>query len=295
MKISINHSMLAPKADQVLRDQLLSLLASATHTKKIIKNSEKEIFWNESHYGLDNSKMFASLSESSKTEILYQLNQKSLCLSYFIEKYGLNYGAKMILSSESSEEKSLYSVFAADEVRHRLLLEPFLQMQIPDNINFHPLLPVLALALEEASKEAMVFTIQVVLEGFGIYHYANLRDNCQSEKLKNAFTEILKDEVNHHGMGVCLTSNMQMSKETKSQIAELTAKFVRSLIKAEWVLKSVDEAHGGFTTQQRQDFLLEISWNEQILRRIERLKSLMKKVGYAGLTEELETQGVFSL
>lgn len=293
MNLSVNHSMLAPEADILYQDQLLSILASVTDTKKNVKKPEPEIYWNQDYYGLNKSAIFSSLEDSKKDEVLQNLNQKSLCLSYFIEKFGLNYGAKMILNAESTEEKSLYSIFGADEVRHRLLLEPFIRVDLPTDIEFHPLLPVLALALKEANKDAMVFTIQVVLEGFGIFHYSNLRDSCRSPLLKNAFTEILKDEVNHHGMGICLTAHMNMSPETKAQITDLTAKFVRALIKAEWVLKSVEEAHGGFSQNQRQNFLEEISWNEQIHRRIERLKILMNKVGYKGLSEDLESLGVY--
>lgn len=286
--------MLAPQFKDQSREQLISILASSTQTSKA-KNTSTKIYWNESFYGLSKSKIYTDLPEDKKHEILYQLNQKGLCLSYFIEKYGLNYGAKMVLSSETVEEKSLYTVFGADEVRHRLLLEPFIQMQIPDNIEFHPLLPLLALTLEEANKEATTFVIQVVLEGFGIYHYANLRDACQSEELKNAYTEILKDEVNHHGMGVCLTANKQMTTETKQQITELTSKFVRALIKTEWTQQSVEAAYGGFSVKQKQDFLKEISWQEQMQLRVERLKALMKKVGFAGLVDDLEAKGVFQI
>lgn len=288
----IPNSMLAHNL--AANDPLVTIMHKAAVIKKDSPYSKDEIYWNQHHYHLAHSSYFNDLPESKQQDILLSLNHKSLSLSYYIEKFGLNYGAKMILAAESTEEKSLYALFSSDEVKHRLWLESFLQKDIIDNIEFHPLLNSLGLCLNEGNKNSMVFTIQVILEGFGLFHYGNLRETCQNPKLKEVFSDILKDEALHHGMGVVLAQRMVLDKETKSQIFDLTARFVRALIEAEWVLKTLNENSDGLTTSQVTKFKQEIGWQDQIQARTEKLKALIKKVGYVGLVEELEGADIFS-
>lgn len=274
-------------------DPLSVLMCKSAETKNEKLFSSGEIYWNANHYRLSQTSYFTSLTESRQQDILQELNHKSLSLSYYIEKFGLNYGAKMILCSETTEEKSLYALFSGDEVRHRLWLEKFFQRDVIANIDFHPLLKALELCLNQGNQKSMVFTIQVILEGFGLYHYGNLKESCLNLHLKEAFSEILKDEVLHHGMGVVLTQKMPLDQDTKLQVFELTALFVRALIEAEWVLKTLNEHSGGMTSEQLIKFKHDVCWAEQIAGRTEKIKSLIKKVGYAGLAEELELKGIF--
>lgn len=287
----IPNSMLSPALPPA--DPLTLILQKSAEIKQERLFQADEIYWNADHYKLNNSSYFKALSQSTQHDILKSLNHKSLSLSYYIEKYGLNYGAKMILDAESTEEKSLYALFSSDEVKHRMSLERFLQSDVIPHINFHPLLKALELCLNEGSKSATVFTIQVVLEGFGLFHYGNLKESCQNENLKSAFASILKDEVLHHGMGVTLMQRMSLDRETKSHIVELTSRFVRALINAEWVLLALSEHSCGLTKDQEKKFKEEINWPQQIQSRIERIKTLISKVGFQGLAQELEEKNIF--
>lgn len=285
------HSMLAPHLNA--QDPLVNIMNSAANFANSEPYEGNGIFWPASHYRLHQTSVFNRLGEEQQNAILRQLSHWSLSLSYYIEKFGLNYGAFMINQAQSTEEKSLYGLFTSEEVQHRLWLEQFLLRPVQDGLDFHPLLPALALALRDGSRETLVFTIQVVLEGFGIHHYANLRETCLSPQLAQVFTNILKDEFHHHGMGVVLTQKMQLSPQTQNQIEELTVLFVRALIEAEWVVKAVEQNTGGMTNAQKSLFLQEVHWEQQIKTRIERLQSLMRKVGYQGMVERLETKGAF--
>lgn len=288
---SIPNSMLAPTL--LPTDPLTLIMHKSAEIKAEKLFQPEEIYWNADHYRLSHSSYFQSLSESAKHDILKSLNHKSLSLSYYIEKFGLNYGAKMILGATSTEEKSLYALFSADEVKHRMSLERFFQHEVISHIDFHPLLRSLELCLSEGSKSSTVFTIQVVLEGFGLFHYGNLKESCQNEALKEAFASILKDEVLHHGMGVTMMQRMELDKETKAQVVELTSRFVRSLIEAEWVLHTLKEFSGGLTHQQEKKFKEDINWSQQIQTRVEKIKTLIAKVGYKGLVQELEEKNIF--
>ena len=273
-------------------DPLVTILNKLTKVKSPIKAGNK-VYWQAEHYNLDKSKLYMSLDETKKSEIIFRLNKWSLELIYFIEKFGLNYGAKMILGAESEEEKSLYSLFAGDEVRHRLLIEPFLLNGKPEDLSIHPLLNSLSYCLSNGTKETMTFTIQVILEGFGLMHYSTLRDSCQNIDLKNVFDSILRDEVGHHGMGVALTKKAKLNKKDKTQILDTTQMFVRSLLDAEWVLKSVLETTGGLTKTQIEDFRAQINWRESQNIKVKKMSQLISKVGYNQLSDELDGLGAF--
>lgn len=287
----IPNSMLAPTLTTT--DPLTLIMYKSAQIKQEKLFQADEIYWNADHYKLSHSGYFQNLSPSLQQEILKSLNHKSLSLSYYIEKFGLNYGAKMILSAESTEEKSLYALFSSDEVKHRLSLERFLQNDVIPNIDFHPLLGALELCLNEGNKNATIFTIQVILEGFGLFHYANLKDSCQNIALKNSFSDILKDEVLHHGMGVTLMQRLELDKETKQQVVDLTSIFVKALIQAEWVLHTLNEHSEGLTKEQEKKFKEDIHWHQQIQFRIEKIKTLISKVGFHGLVQELEDRNIF--
>jgi len=271
----------------------------STLLNKLTKSNSKnpysgQAYWNASHYNLNKSKLYNSLSEEQQLEIVLRLNCWSLELIYFIEKFGLNYGAKMILNAESNEEKSLYSLFAADEVRHRTLMEPFLINGKPNDISIHPLLNALSICLKEGSKETMTFTIQVILEGFGLMHYNSLMNSCANQDLAGVFQSILKDEVNHHGMGVALTKSSDLNDKQTQEVAEMTSLFVRSLIDAQWVTKSISETCGGLTKSQLDDFKIETEWQQSQAFKISKISQLIKKTGSTKVFETLENKKAFS-
>lgn len=275
-------------------DSITTLLNKLTSSKSCSPYTE-QIYWEASHYNLTSSKLFNSLSEEQQYETVLRLNKWSLELIHFIEKFGLNYGAKMILNAESEEEKSLYSLFAADEVRHRVLIEPFLLQGKPTDIKIHPLLGSLATCLNEGSKETMTFTIQVILEGFGLMHYSNLKAACTNNDLAQAFHLILKDEVNHHGMGVALTKRNTLSPKQQDEVVQMTSLFVRSLIDAQWVLKSISETTGGLTSKQVNEFKEDIFWSKSQAIKVEKMSQLIRKTGSIEVHEALIKKGVFQL
>ncbi len=269
---------------------LLNKLTKSSNTSPYAK----QVYWDANRYNLQKSNLFNSLSDEKQLEVVLRLNKWSLELIYFIEKFGLNYGAKMTLNAESEEEKSLYSLFSADEVNHRILIEPFLIDGKPKDITIHPLLDALAVCLREGSKETMTFTIQVILEGFGLMHYTHLKDSCANKDLAQAFHLILKDEVNHHGMGVALTKKSMLNKKQTSEVTEMTSLFVRSLIDAGWVLKSISETCGGLTKDQADQFKKETLWAESQTFKINKMSQLIRKTGSNEVFETLTKNGVFS-
>lgn len=291
LELNIEHSILSPHLNET--DSLNKLMHTVAQSKPNIADSV--VHWDANYFSLNQSSLFSHCSRSSQENILRQLNQWSLNLVYCIEKYGLNYGAKMILSANTTEEKSLYTLFAADEVRHRLAIEPFLTADKPQDLTFHPLLEPLALVLQQGSPATMVFTIQVVLEGFGLTYYSALKEGCVTPALKNCFAEILKDEYAHHGMGVQLSQRQQLSSEDKEQIEYFTQIFIRSLIDAEWVSRAFEQENGEMNAAERLNFREQIQWRQKLSNRLTRLKELLRKVEFQGLVDRLDSKGVFQI
>lgn len=262
-------------------------------TSRARVDQTKDLYWSSSHYNLDSAQVFQSFNSEQKFTTLHSLNHKSLALSCFIEKFGLNYGAQMVLLAQTTEEKSLYTMFSAEEVRHRLMLEAHLFEDLPTTTDFHPLLKVLEIALEQGNRDALVFVVQVVLEGFGLTHYSALKESCSKAALQAVFSEILKDEVGHHGMGLAIAQTMKHHAESREQITQLTVEVVKALTAAEWVLQAVEFAAGGLTTQQKNDFRSQTQWTQSVAVRMQRLKDLLKKASFHWLIADLEEKGVF--
>lgn len=289
----ISNSMYAKHLDA--NDRLTHLLKNVTGIDESLCAPEKElngIYWNADHFKLNQTTIYKNLNHDKKQQIISKLSQKNISLAYYIEKFGLNYGAKMIAAADSVEEKSLYTLFSADETKHRMMIEKFLEASFERDIRFHPLLPALELCLEKGSKEAMVYTIQVLLEGFGIFHYSYLRDSTCSVSLKNALNLILKDEAGHHGMGVILTERMELSKEAKEQILELTSMFVKSLLQASWLTQVVGEVDGGLSKEQQEKFHREIEYDAQLHQRKQKIRNLFNKTGSQNFIGYLEKNNI---
>ncbi len=252
-------------------------------------------YWGAERFGLQKSSQFNGLSEEQKSKLLLRLTELNLSLSYFIEKSGHHYASKMILNSETCEEKTLYAMFACEEATHLRMFMNAMWFSPTLKSHFHPMLPILSEAIEFGSQDALVFVVQVLLEGFGIAHYTGLKENCLDSDLKAAFQTILKDEARHHGAGLIMTKTKSISKDTEDQIFELSRKFIRSLETAHWIPGAFDSVESPLSTQEKSKLFEDLGFKETLTLRMERLKDMFHKVNYQKLFERLETDGVFKV
>jgi hypothetical protein len=259
------------------------------------KEIPQKIFWGAERFQLDQTQAFEKISVDKKDQILLRLSELNLALSYFIEKSGHHYASKMILTSESSEEKTLYALFACEEATHLRLFMNAMWFAPTLKTHFHPMLPILSEAIEWASKDTLVFVVQVLLEGFGIAHYTGLRDTCLDTELKNSFQTILKDEARHHGAGLILTKASSLTKETEDQIFELSRKFIRSLETAHWIPSAFETAGCGLTQAETKELFEQMGFRNTLALRMQRLKDMFYKVNYQGLYDRLSADGTFEI
>ena len=257
-----------------------------------------KIYWGAERFKLNQSQLYQCLSIEEQNKILLRLTELNLSLSYFIEKSGHHYCSKMILLSDTVEEKTLYSLFAAEEASHLREFMNYMWFTPTLETHAHPMLPLLSEAIEWGSRPALVFVIQVLLEGFGIAHYTGLKASCLDADLKSSFQNILKDEARHHGAGLILThaqNAVNQTRETKDQIFELSRKFIRSMETAHWIAGAFEQAGAPMSEVQTQKLWDEIGFKDTLVLRMQRLKEMFQKVNYQHLYERLQREDAFQV
>ena len=197
--------------------------------------------------------------------------------------------------SDTIEEKSLYSLFVAEEATHLKEFTNFMNFDIDLKHHWHPMLNCLSQAIQEGEKNTLTFIIQVLLEGFGIAHYASLRDDCSNELLKKTYDQILIDEARHHGAGIILSGKAKLSKLEEDQIFEYTRMFIKALQQADWLFKATSRfTNNDITKEDKSLFYEQIGYTKKLSARLLKLKAMIAKVDQTGLIENLEREDIFT-
>lgn len=254
-----------------------------------------KVLWGAERYGLQNSSLFLSLSDECKQRYLERMTELNLALSAFIETSGHNYGAKMILLSETLEEKSTYALFASDEAVHLREFQNFMKFDYSLESHHHPMLNPLAEVIRDGSKTSLVFVIQVLLEGFGMGHYHGLRESCLFDPLKDTYDQILKDEARHHGTGVILAKEEIPTNEDKDQIFEYTRDFIKAMQSAHWLSNVFEYVGKPLSASEQKQLWIDLNFEKILSSRIEKLKDMLGKVDSFGLIDKLDKNKVFKV
>jgi hypothetical protein len=270
----------------------------ATYAAKGIearRDTRAKICWGADRFGLQKSEFFTRLDPENQNAVLLRLTELNLSLSYFIEKSGHHYASKMILASETCEEKSLYAIFASEEATHLRLFMNEMWFTPTVKTHYHPMLPALSEAIEWGSRDTLVFVVQVLLEGFGIAHYSALKETCIDASLKASLQLILKDEARHHGAGLILAKAKPPTAETSEQIFELSRKFIRSLETAHLIAGAFSATGNPLSRGETKALFEHIGFGATLGQRMQRLREMFHKANYAELFVRLENDGVFQV
>ncbi len=284
-----------------------NLLAPASKNSKLIKLTETaldkytvskkqsfvpKVIWGEERYQLLQSAIFRDLNVNEQLKVYEYLSKQNLSLSWYIERSGHNYGAKMILLSETQEEKSLYALFAAEEAIHQREFENFMDFTPNPEVNWHPLLDPLSKAISEADKQTCLFVIQVLLEGFGMSFYEGLKQTCKIPEMKEVYQRIIADEARHHGSGIVLSEEMKPSNEVKDQVFEYSREFINALKAADWIKNAVHETRP-LSTKEGKSLYEDIAYLDRMNSRLDKLKMMLMKVDNWDLVKRLEKDQIF--
>lgn len=246
--------------------------------RTVLQASGTAVHWNASFFGLDRVEAFFSATPSAQCRILERCGRMLLEEAYFIERAGIAFASKMVLLSKSIDERQLYALFVADEASHFALISSFVPEPKLASSRENGFLVLLDELIAEGCRAQLQVLIQVVLEGWGLSHYRELRDGCHTAELKDAFSTILADEAAHHGSGVLLTQDAELSKDERAFVLhalERMLSFVRC--GPQGILRVLQAELGSFDRAARLAVLAGLSSERESEERLRRLESLMLK------------------
>ena len=249
--------------------------------------------WDAAFFKLESASIFQLATDEEKARILQMAGQALLAESYFIEKAGVGYMAKMTLMAETTEERMLYALFGADEAMHLSALKPL----VPEADRLgttDPFLRLLETVLESGDRAVLLFVIQVVLEGWGLSHYRSLSRGCCNPILAELFYSFLQAEAKHHSTGVTLFDSQRVSAASRQAIIDVLAAFLQMVqMGPQRVVGAIASVKGGLSRAQSIAVLEDLKTERHSGRRLKLLRSLMAPVDSA-ITEALERKNLFS-
>lgn len=278
-------------------NKLNRILTSALRARDIddqARVNPSPIYWQADYFDLNRVSTFQAASEQEQQQILQRLNQTLLQESLLIEQAGVGYMAKMVLMAESTQERMLYSLFAADETTHLAQLYPYVPAaRVPGELD-DPFLQLLSEITETSDKMVLLFVLQVVLEGWGLTHYRSLAKSCTCRPLRELFQSFLQAEARHHGTGITLFNQAELSSRSKGAIMDCLAAFLQMVrVGPQRVVAAIAATKGHLSRPQRLQVLQQLDTVGHSHQRLQLLKSLMATTSDE-IVSQLDQQGLFT-
>ncbi len=232
-------------------------------------------FWGPEFFCLDKSEIYQNMDLIDQRLVLSKLSDSLLHEAYFVEKAGIAFALKMAVLSETLQERQLYSHFAHEESNHLSMIEKFL-LNIP-SFKDSTFLNLLIDLIESGDKNCLTYFIQIILEGFGLRHYQNLKVGCLEPSLIEAINHILIDEARHYRSGITLFDPNTLTETQRLWIGTATLRmrnyFTLGPIR---VINAILEVTGKIHQNDYNQLLLDIDAKGQTDGSLALLESLCK-------------------
>jgi hypothetical protein len=277
-------------------DRAAKILAAALQVRgaSVVDNDSLlfEGVWEADFFNLERVNLFREASLEHKKTILHLCDRGLLEEAYFIEKAGMGYMAKMVLLAETTEERMLYSLFAADEALHFSQIKGlFVEEPIASN---DPFLNLLADVVAGEDKTLLLFVLQVILEGWGLSHYRHLAKGCRHLELRQLFQGFVRAEAQHHATGVSLFQQTQMSSASQIAAIEILKTFLQMIrVGPQQIVAAIAQTIGSLSRSQQIRILEELDTETHSGTRLKVLRSLMQTAGAKAIVEELDRYQLF--
>jgi len=249
-------------------------------------------YWDATYFNLHQVKIFQEATESEQQAILEIASRSLLEEAYFVEKAGMGYMAKMILLAETTEERMLYSLFAANEATHLSHISAFFSESEKPCDN--PFLVFLRDLIETEDKTTLLFVIQVVLEGWGLSHYRSLYRHCRDRTLAQLFQGFLADEARHHSTGIISFNQCFVADASEKLMIEVLSLFLGMIqVGPQRVLGAIAQVKGDLSRQQKVRILEELNTETHSGTRLNLMRYLMRSEKAERIIQALEARGAF--
>jgi rubrerythrin len=254
-----------------------------------------QTFWPAEHFNLDRVSTFREATEAQQQAILKACGQNILAESYYIEKCGMYFAAKMSLLAANTQERMLYSMFASDEAVHFNWIANFISPEAVRGFLQNPFIRLIEELLQREDRATLAYIVQVILEGWGIHHYHTLAKGCLDANLKKVFETILKDEARHHASGLILFNEQNFIGEQIQNIVAILVRFFR-MIQAgpQTIVAQIEQVKGYLSKAQKTKVFEELDCQSETAKKISTLQSLIKTASYAEvIIANLECENAF--
>lgn len=249
-------------------------------------------FWSEDFFHWPQLGYYQELAEPLRQQLVERCSQELLTEALAIEQSGLAYCAKMTLLAQSTDERLLYSLFAADEARHFEMLRPFVKDS--QALGADPFLGSLTEIIETQPREVLQFIVQVVLEGWGLSHYKELARSSRSEALAASLMVIVQDEGRHHGSGLQWIQSQALSAEHRAVVCETLKDFLAMVqCGPQRQVRALSECLGGLSREQRRRVFGDLDCQAHSHERLQCLRALIASSGERQIVETLDSWGCF--
>jgi len=249
--------------------------------------------WGLVSYGLSPVSCLQNLSPEQNAKIRTQLAYARFLEAYHIEHAGMCFAAKMSLMAQSLHEQKLFSLFAAEEATHFHFIEAVIGTPQTDK---DPFIELLHEIIRSAERRPLIFIIQVILEGWGLDHYGLMKKTCQNQDLQAYLLQILQDEAAHHGSGLSLFNENDLSAPEFDYIQEMLVQFLNMVrIGPVSMLYAIENTVGSMTNEQKNTALEQMQAHQETERKLNLLRDLMHKAQAHKTLEILESKQAFKL
>lgn len=248
--------------------------------------------WEASFFGLDRVADFRDAPAETRARILHDCAQGLLDEAYGVEKLGMAYCAKLILASETTEERMAYSLIASDEAMHLHAVTPFVDH--PELAGRGPFFALLHGAVEGLPKAALVFLMQSVLEGWGLSHYRSLAEGCVDARLAQVLRRIVADEAFHVGTGNVLFEPSRLRDGDRAAMIDFLRQMLGMVaVGPQGVVGALERGLGGFDPARRTRAFTELASERTSSERMQVLRGLVG--GCPELLQRLDEHGAFAV
>jgi hypothetical protein len=250
-------------------------------TTKVMERS----LWGENSYGLNFSTLYQSLSEERQKALLLKLSSTRLDEAMNIECLGMSYCGKMLTKADNLNERMMFSQIGLDEVKHFSFFCEYKELDLTA-IQSNHFLSLLSEVVKDGTRNGCLFILQILLEGWGLSYYHTLRMQIRS---------ILSDEASHHGSGLVLFDQRNLSILDLEYIEEVLGKFLYMVQVGELgLLQSMEAINSGMSREQKLIFLNEVKSQDKAGQKLNILKALIKKANTFQILEKFEKMNMFS-
>lgn len=265
--------------------QLYAVLNSAIKSRsdlQIANTNQERVFWAAEHFDLDKVSIFRKANKAEQQRVLQECSRNILAESYYIEKCGMYFSAKMSLLAKNTQERMLYSMFASDEAVHFNWMTNFISREDVKDFLQNPFIQLIEELLQKEEPASLAYIVQVILEGWGIHHYQSLAKNCLDASLKKVFETILKDEARHHASGLILFNEQELSEQQIHHITEILVRFFRMVQTGpQMVVAQLEQVNGQLSMEEKVQVFAELSCESETAKKLSTLKSFIKAAAYA--------------